>query len=181
MTSTNQDRIKKIFVANYRQWCLLSYSYLECMHEAEDAVQDVMYKMLLKDNWDKISDLESYIFIAVKNTSLKRLKKLAKTKRLQENLKQPVFATPYSSEENNTRVIEEKALLQAIDQLPGQCKKVFELCALNGLKYETAATSLDISTNTVKYHMKSAYRILRNSLSNKDFGMLIIVINSFFI
>ena len=57
-------------------------------------------------------------------------------------------------------------LRSAIDKLPGQCKTVFELCALDGKKYQTAANSLGISVNTVKTQMKKAYRTLRYDLRN---------------
>jgi RNA polymerase sigma-70 factor (ECF subfamily) len=68
---------------------------------------------------------------------------------------------PLIEETNRTSILQ-----QSINNLPLGCKNVFELCALDGYKYSSAADHLGISVNTVKTQMKKAYKILRHDLKN---------------
>ncbi len=55
-------------------------------------------------------------------------------------------------------------VISAINSLPEDSRKVFELSRNIGLKYEDIAQELGISVNTVKYHMKQSLSILRSLL-----------------
>ena len=59
-----------------------------------------------------------------------------------------------------------KVLNNAIDLLPQQQREVYLLCQTEGLKYEEVAAKLNISTNTVKTHMKRALASLREHVRN---------------
>ena len=66
--------------------------------------------------------------------------------------------------------MEDKLHLQkAISVLPEPSKKVFKLCVLEGQKYKVAADTLGISVNTVKYHVKKAYKTLRKEMQGTFF------------
>lgn len=58
----------------------------------------------------------------------------------------------------------EQKINDIIDSFPVECKRVFKLSREDGLKYEQIATRLNISINTVKYHMKNALTELRSHL-----------------
>jgi RNA polymerase sigma-70 factor (ECF subfamily) len=63
----------------------------------------------------------------------------------------------------------------AISRLPEQTKKVFELKRYEDLSYEDISSQLDISVNTVKYHIKSATKLLREEL--KEFLTVLIILS----
>lgn len=175
MNTFTSNNIDGLFLNHYREWCLLSYSYIENMDEAEDIVQDVIEKVLCNlDDEKKILNLRSYIFIAVKNNTLKRLKKTRKLAKISES---DFFV---ASHEENIIDFEQKAyILEALGTLPNQSKRVFELCVMQDLKYEAAAEALDISINTVKYHLKKGYKTLRSKLGNQYLFCFISVIYNF--
>jgi RNA polymerase sigma-70 factor, ECF subfamily len=54
----------------------------------------------------------------------------------------------------------------ALNQLPPQCRTVFELSRYEELSYQQIADTLDISPKTVENHMGKALRILRRELSS---------------
>jgi RNA polymerase sigma-70 factor (ECF subfamily) len=54
---------------------------------------------------------------------------------------------------------------KSINSLSDECRKVFELSRFEQLKYEDIAVELNISVNTVKYHIKNALSKLRADLS----------------
>jgi RNA polymerase sigma-70 factor (ECF subfamily) len=117
----------------------------------------------------EISNLKGYIWKSVKYASLKHVNRSKRLVPLKENT--PVF-TLYEEERLDQDV--GPKLRSAMDKLPEQCKNVFEICALDGQKYRTAANSLGISVNTVKTQMKKAYRILRYDLRNGYSIMLLL-------
>ncbi|WP_343594110.1 sigma-70 family RNA polymerase sigma factor [Flavobacterium sp.] len=176
MERFTSENIEYLFHAHYREWCLVSFSYLEDMDEAEDVVQDVVEKVLTQlNNSNEILNLKSYIFIAVKNNSIKRLKKSKRTSAILDN---DIFEA--SHEENLMDFERSTYILDMVDTLPDQSKRVFELCVIEGLKYETAAETLNISINTVKYHLKKSYKTLRSVLQNQFLLLLITITKIFF-
>ncbi|WJS93862.1 sigma-70 family RNA polymerase sigma factor [Flavobacterium johnsoniae] len=175
MERFTSENIEYLFHAHYREWCLVSFSYLEDMDEAEDVVQDVVEKVLTQlNNSNEILNLKSYIFIAVKNNSIKRLKKSKRTSTILDN---DIFEV--SHEENLINYERNTYILDMVDTLPDQSKRVFELCVIEGLKYETAAETLNISINTVKYHLKKSYKTLRSVLQDQ-FLLLVIALTKIF-
>ena len=162
MNENLQRDIGTVFRNHYREFCLLSHSYVSCPDLAQDIVQDIFVKILRNDEATEISNLKGYIWNSVKYASLKQIKRSKELIPLHENT--PDFTLPEEAERLNADLGPKLRL--AIDKLPGQCKTVFELCALDGQKYRTAANSLGISVNTVKTQMKKAYRILRYDLRN---------------
>jgi RNA polymerase sigma factor (sigma-70 family) len=57
------------------------------------------------------------------------------------------------------------ALQQAIDQLPPQQRKVYQLGQEQGLTYEQIAQTLNISTSTVRNHMVQALKAIREYIT----------------
>ena len=54
--------------------------------------------------------------------------------------------------------------MKAINRLPEQCRRVFQLSRFEEKRYEEIAAELDISVNTVKYHIKRALALLHEDL-----------------
>lgn len=59
----------------------------------------------------------------------------------------------------------EAQLMDSIDQLPRECRIVFEKSRFEQKKYKEIAEELHISINTVKYHIKNALDFLQKSMS----------------
>jgi RNA polymerase sigma-70 factor (ECF subfamily) len=54
-----------------------------------------------------------------------------------------------------------RLLDEIIHKLPPQQRKAYKLCHQQGLKYEQAAKEMNISPDTVHYHMKLALKTIR--------------------
>ncbi|AUP81188.1 sigma-70 family RNA polymerase sigma factor [Flavivirga eckloniae] len=156
-------QIETMFLKHYKEWCLLSYSYMEDMSEAEDMVQDVFVKILKRKKATRILDLKNYISMAVRNTCLKRIQRTKKTERIKDY---SLAALSPSHEEFLIDIENRTKIENALNVLPTQSKRVFELCVLEGAKYKSAADVLGISINTVKFHLKKSFKILRFTLQS---------------
>ncbi len=160
---STKHQIEMMFMKHYKEWCLLSYSYLENISEAEDMVQDVFVKILNRKVKTEILDLKSYISTAVRNTSLKKIQRSKKLETINEYC---LADLEPSHEEFMINIEKANRLKASLNILPQQTRKVFELCVLEGAKYQGAADILGISINTVKFHLKKSYKILRSNLQN---------------
>ena len=67
---------------------------------------------------------------------------------------------------------------KAVDELPTECRQVFELSRYEGKKYSEIAQELGISVNTVKYHIKNAIKILSSRLSVDVLGVLVFLVGA---
>jgi len=162
MKPQEQTKIEQLFKKNYRVYCLLSYSYVSQWDIAEDIVQDVFVKVLTNKDNTIFLNISAYVWKAIKNNSIKYISRTKKIESLDENyLSIPLADEPLIEETNRATILQE-----SINNLPIGCKSVFELCALDGHKYSSAADHLGISVNTVKTQMKKAYKILRHDLKN---------------
>lgn len=59
----------------------------------------------------------------------------------------------------------EHKIQEVIQKLPPVCKQVFMMSRFREMSYEEISQELDISVNTVKYHIKNALVVLK-----KEFG-----------
>lgn len=161
MKVPNNKILETIFMTHYQEWCWLAYGYLQDTQEAEDVVQDVFVKLLQRGRTEEIQNLTGYVYNAVKNTSLTKLKQSKKRKSLLWCTNAvPSCEADIITEETRTEI------QKNIEALPVEGKRVFKLCVLEGLKQQNAAEILGISINTVKYHLKKSFKVLRFSLRN---------------
>lgn len=163
-------RVEKLFKRHYQELCLIAYSFVSDLDEAEDIVQDVFISLLRRQDHN-ILNMEGYVKKSVRNASLNKIRQSKKLEPISEKvLKLPQYESPQ-------RIDHDEEIKIAIENLPLQCKRVFELCALEGKKYSTAAETLNISVNTVKSHMKKAYKILRVELQDTQLFLLLLLIS----
>lgn len=67
----------------------------------------------------------------------------------------------------------ENEIVKSIENLPEECRTVFEMSRFENLKYLEIADKLGISVNTVKYHIKNALAKLTHDLNKYLISLLI--------
>lgn len=144
---------------NYRRYFLMACKYLKDTVLAEEIVNDVFIKIW--QDGEKIniqSSLQSYIYRAVINRSLNEISKQKKEQSDQQGLRyiQEEAFENREMEDNELKL----RLYQAIDQLPEQCRKVFQMSRFEELKQQEIADQLGISVKTVKNHITHALKQL---------------------
>jgi RNA polymerase sigma-70 factor (ECF subfamily) len=126
-------------------------------------VQDACIKILNRKKDNEIKDLKSYVSVAIRNLSLKKIQSSKRFKDLPEDRE---WASALSHEEYLIDEENRVRLQKAVNVLPNKSKKVFELCVLEGIKYKNTAEVLGISINTVKFHLKKSFKLLRLELQD---------------
>ena len=151
---------------------------------ADDVVQEVFLKLWVKkEEVAEIDDLRAYIYTMAANKAYDQLKKIAGDDRKRESLWQRMRHT------EDTNPVEEaldfresqEMINQAIEQLPPQRKRIYQLNRLEGLSYEEIAGLLHISRSTVSNHLVEATRFIREFIRRKGgAGILLMILHTKF-
>ncbi|RYY26730.1 MAG: RNA polymerase sigma-70 factor [Chitinophagaceae bacterium] len=159
-------------------WCEIKFGFPA--ETARDTVQSAYLKF-----WEARHSLsakdaaKAYLYKIVGNTSLDLIKhqkvKAKKEKHLLQTGEPLLLQDGYESidfKELHTSVND------AIAELPDQMKKIFILCKMEGLKYNDAATHLNVSVKTIETQMSRALSKLRVKLA-KYMAVCIVIITGF--
>lgn len=162
---------KALFAQNHKILCKYAYQFLGDSFLAEEIVDDVFMNVWkARDTIDIKVSLRSYLMRAVRNGCLDFYRRSSTIHELHLPA-YPEGEADYPQLSNDDypfgRLIEnemEGEIEKAIDSLPDNCRKVFIMSRFENKKYKEIAENLDISINTVKYHMKNALDLLRTQL-----------------
>ena len=171
------EKAFRIVFDHYRD-AIYSFALKIVQHEliAEEIVQDVFVKIWTNRNGlGAIRNFADFIFIITRNHTLNSLRRLAKEKKLTIAVSDELSTETISAEATVLQRDYDRVLQQAIDRLPPQQKQVFTLSRLHGFSREEIAAQLNISTGTVKVHMKQAIRSVRVYFKNYNSAILSLI------
>lgn len=166
MSDIKQINIESLFNKYYNELVAYANSILFDTSASEDIVQDVFLKLMEKRTSIRNNDI-SYLYLSVKNACINFIQHNKVKEKHSPFLKQY-----YENELRGSSQINKEdsiTISKAIDKLPFQCKRIFILCCIEGVKYIDVAEDLGISINSVKKQMSKAYRILKEELKSKTF------------
>lgn len=161
----NEKAFEQVFKSNFKNLHAYACTIVKDDVMAEEMVQNVFYKI-----WEKTAQLSipgsvtAYLYRAVYNESLNYLKH-QKVKAAYQNYSsyQMKHTTDSASKKVHYKELSEK-LHNALNELPEQCRTVFQLSRFEELKYREIAVQLNISVKTVENHMGKALKLLRLKL-----------------
>ncbi len=155
----NRGSFELFYNLYYKQVFRFAYYFLRDKEACRDVVTDVFFSIWqsrkkLKD----VINLETYLYITVRNTSTRYLKRNA------ESLNLPLDELPInfditsneSPEETLLSKEMEETLKRAIQELPEKCRLIFLMIREEGLKPKQVAEILSIQESTVRVQLKIA-------------------------
>jgi len=133
---------------------------------AEDILQDVFLKIWeVRQQINPGMSFNGYLYRISRNMVFKLMKKIA----ADDELRLKVMHQLNNSVEEAHLKLQwkqyDKMLNDAVNLLPPKRQQVFKLCREQGMKYDEVAEKLGISRNTVKEHMISAMKSVKEYLS----------------
>lgn len=152
-----------LFYDRLHRFC---FSFLKTNEAAEEIVSDVFIKVWqIRSKLGTIDNLGVYLYTIAKNFSLNYITK---------HFKHPVVSLDQADLETNiaTGTPEElcisanilRNIQQAIQQLPPQCRLIFQLVKEDGLAYKEVAQILNVSIFTVRNQLAIATRKMAEAL-----------------
>lgn len=166
---------KDIFLEYYSSLCTYAFRYTKDTSAAEDIVQDVFTSF-----WNKREEInfeqpiKPLLYKYTQNRALDYLKSSSyKTERLDEYTSFAVLDSyirdliANQSEEYLDFKELNKEIMECIDSLPDQCKRVYNLSRSENLKNREIAEELNINIKTVEKHISKALFEIRTHLDKK--------------
>lgn len=149
----------------YQALCYFAYRYLKEMEAAEDVVQEVFIKLLGGGEYfDNEEHLKHYLYKSVRNGCLNQIKLTGIHSEILESIQKN---TPQDENDFFSKVVRAEVyreIMDAVNELPVECGRVFKLAYVDGFNNEEVATQLSISVNTVKSQKNKAKIQLREKL-----------------
>ena len=162
----NRQLFNQLFADYYVNLCRFAYTYVSDNDIAEEIVQEVFIALWEQRKTLNIhTSIRSFLYTSVKNKALNYIRN-AKTRTHHEN----EFAREQASKISDLIDFCEREELnhligQAINELPEQCRTIFEMSRNQNLTYKEIAQHLNISAKTVENQISIALRKLRQKLS----------------
>lgn len=142
-----------------------AYSWVKSQELAEEIASDAMINLWRnRHHLQEIRDLQTYLFIAVKNISFNCLKQHHKLRLVE--IEEASLPLNMNSPEHHLLQREQSSVIeQAIRNLPFKCRLAFRLVKEEGLSYKQTAAILDISIKTVDAHLVTAMTKLSRAIA----------------
>lgn len=169
LRNNDMDAFDELYLKYFKLLCASAYFFLNNESEAKDVVQnlfiDIWERKLFQNFHD---DVKGYLFLSVKNRCLNLLKS-QKVKGRKEDAIIAEGQTFYTNFEEEQSVPDCNEKLQyLLSNMKGQKQAAVRIVYLDGKKYKDAAHEMGISINSLKTHLKSALKMLRMGMGDKN-------------
>ena len=170
----NKYKLKKLFDEHYAAVLLYGISIVRNKDDAEDIVQRAFISLWQKlDSVDFHISARAYLYKSVYHASLDFLKHQKVRKRHEDEVKsnaQIIYAVNTEEKELHEKIE------STINELPDQCRRIFQMSRYDKLRYIDIAATLNISEKTVENQMSKALKILRETLTDY-LPMILLLLN----
>lgn len=171
----DEGEFEKLFKSHFKAL----HAYATVMLHDEVVAEEIVQNMFLK-LWEKRdrlsiqSSVKAYLYKCVHNDSLNYIKHL-KVKANYEDHTTYIMKDQTNQPAKTLELKElESRLWQALNELPEQCRTIFQMSRFEELKYKEIAERLGLSIKTVENQMGKALKLLRIKLV--DFLPLILIL-----
>jgi len=163
----DKSAFEQVFKTHFKNLHAYAFTIVRDEAEAEEMVQQVFFKL-----WERAETLSltgsiaAYLYRAVHNESLNYLKhqKVKSSHQLHVAHSMKNQADHIGGKLAGKEL--EAKYKSALNELPEQCRTIFQLSRFEEMKYREIADKLDISVKTVENQMGKALKILRSKLAD---------------
>lgn len=161
----DKKAFEEVFRTFYPHLCAYATGILENPDLAEEVVQDVFYRIWLqRENLDVQFSLKAYLFKSVRNGCMNHLKHQSVKQTYEHHARLEQMTGPDVAPEYEFLILQD-CLNKAVENLPPERKKVFQLVKMEGRRYKEAAEILGVSVKTIENQMGKAMIAIRDALS----------------
>lgn len=160
---------KELFMILFHSLTRFATGIVHSKETAEEIVSDVFISIWNdRARLNEIEDLQLYIFIAVKNNSIRKLKQQNKRVTISIDDIDVEMDSLYQSPEDQIMSTESLRQIEAaIGNLPPRARLVFKLAKEDKLRYKEIATLLNISVKTVDNQLAIALKKLAQTVGTQ--------------
>ena len=165
LAQRDETAFEQVFKTHFKRLHAYAFTILRDEEEAEEMVQQVFFKLWERnENLSLTGSVSAYLYRAVHNESLNYIKH----QKVRSDHKLHVAYSMKNEVEHPEKKIQagelEKKIHSALNELPEQCRTIFQMSRFDELKYREIAEKLGISVKTVENQMGKALKLLRAKL-----------------
>jgi len=165
LAQKDETAFEQVFKTHFKRLHAYAFTILRDEEEAEEMVQQVFFKLWERnENLTLTGSVSAYLYRAVHNESLNYLKH----QKVRSNHQLHVAYSMKNEVEHPAKKVMagelEKKIHTALNELPEQCRTIFQMSRFDELKYREIADKLGISVKTVENQMGKALKLLREKL-----------------
>jgi len=174
LAQRDETAFEQVFKTHFKRLHAYAFTILRDEIEAEEIVQQVFFKLWERnENLSLTGSVSAYLYRAVHNESLNYIKH----QKVRSNHQLHVAYSMKNEVEHPAKKVMagelEKKIHTALNELPEQCRTIFQMSRFDELKYREIADKLGISVKTVENQMGKALKLLREKLA--DFLIFILL------
>ena len=165
LAQKDEAAFEQVFKTHFKRLHAYAFTILRDEVEAEEMVQQVFFKLWERnESLSLTGSVSSYLYRAVHNESLNYIKH----QKVRSNHQLHVAYSMKNEVEHPAKKVMagelEKKIQTALNELPEQCRTIFQMSRFDELKYREIADKLGISVKTVENQMGKALKLLREKL-----------------
>jgi RNA polymerase sigma-70 factor (ECF subfamily) len=165
LAQRDETAFEQLFKTYFKRLHAYAFTILRDEVEAEEMVQQVFFKLWERnENLSLSGSVSAYLYRAVHNESLNYIKH----QKVRSNHQLHVAYSMKNEVEHPAKKVMagelEKKIHTALNELPEQCRTIFQMSRFDELKYREIADKLGISVKTVENQMGKALKLLRQKL-----------------
>ncbi len=174
--ASDEKAFEILFRMYYEPLVSFCIKYVNDRDLANGLIQEVFVNI-----WENRKNLRPqqpspYLYRAAKNKCLNYIRHLnVKHEHHKEFELEESFEEIITDETNDKLVL----IYNSIDKLPHQCKRIFIMSRMHGLKHKEIAEELGIAIKTVKNQIGKALKHLKTDLSHLDILLVISILKLF--
>lgn len=164
----DERAFESLFKKHYQMLIKVGLFLLNDAEQTEEVVHDVFLNIWQKrDNVNVEASFKNYLITAVRNRCFNHLKAKKKTTSIDDDESWAEELVADTGADTIAQVKEVgKAIEEAVDRLPEQCRIIFQLSRYEGMSYKEIAEALDLAPKTVENQIGRALKVLRAELKD---------------
>jgi RNA polymerase sigma-70 factor, ECF subfamily len=167
LAKQDEAAFEHVFKTHFKKLHAYACSIIKDETSAEEVVQQVFLKLWERSKGLSISgSIAAYLYRAVYNESLNYLKHQKVQSGYQQHFSHSMKNENDTAGKKLSLKELETRLNKAMNELPEQCRTIFQLSRFEELRYREIAHHLGVSVKTVENQMGKALKILRTKLAD---------------
>lgn len=168
---------EQVFKEHFKSLHAYACSILKDEDSAEEVVQNVFYKLWeKKERINTLDSIPAYLYRSVYNESLNMIKHNKVRSEYQAHAGYRTDNSDNTADQTNLKELEVR-LTKAMNELPEQCRTIFQMSRFEELKYREIADKLNLSVKTIENQMGKALKLMRQKLSDYLIVLMIFLLN----
>ncbi|MCX2763607.1 RNA polymerase sigma factor [Aquimarina muelleri] len=160
----NEFVYRYLYEMHYNELCAYIFTLSKDRQQAEDIVQNVMFKIWKnKEKLNIKTSVKNYLYKSCYHELIDTFKKNKKELNYIQRVQKETLDI-FIEEEDDFVTTQINRVQVEIDKLPPKCKEIFLLNKVQGFKYREVAEQLDISIKTVETQMSKAMSRIKKAL-----------------